>query len=168
MPSQIIPTAETATPKPKVLFVCTRNSARSQIGEGLLRHLAGDQFAVFSAGLQAAPEINPFAIEVMAEVGVDIRGQRPKATKEYMGRLQVDALITVCAETEEDCPRALWTGKTLRLNWVTDDPSAVQGSDEDKRRAFREVRDILRGKIEHWLQEPATQDMLNHAAGTTA
>mgnify|MGYP000862460553 CR=1 FL=1 len=168
MPSQIIPTAETATPKPKVLFVCTRNSARSQIGEGLLRHMAGDRFAVFSAGLQAAPEINPFAIEVMAEIGVDIRGQRPKATKEYMGRLQVDVLITVCAETEEDCPRALWTGKTLRPNWVTDDPSAVQGSDEDKRRAFREVRDILRGKIEHWLQEPSTQDMLNHAAGTTA
>ena len=168
MPSQIIPTAETATSKPKVLFVCTRNSARSQIGEGLLRHLAGDRFAVFSAGLQAAPEINPFAIEVMAEIGIDIRGQRPKATKEYMGRLQVDALITVCAETEEDCPRALWTGKTLRLNWVTDDPSVVQGSDEDKRRAFREVRDILRGKIERWLQEPSTQDMLNHAAGTTA
>lgn len=168
MPSQIIPTAETATPKPKILFVCTRNSARSQIGEGLLRHLAGDRFAVFSAGLQAAPEINPFAIEVMAEIGIDIRSQRPKATKEYMGRLQVDALITVCAETEEDCPRALWTGKTLRLNWVTDDPSVVQGSDEDKRRAFREVRDILRGKIERWLQEPSTQDMLNHAAGTTA
>jgi arsenate reductase (thioredoxin) len=168
VPSQIIPTAETATSKPKVLFVCTRNSARSQIGEGLLRHLAGDRFAVFSAGLQAAPEINPFAIEVMAEIGIDIRSQRPKATKEYMGRLQVDALITVCAETEEDCPRALWTGKTLRLNWVTDDPSVVQGSDEDKRRAFREVRDILRGKIEHWLQEPSTQDMLNHAAGTTA
>jgi len=167
VPSQIIPTAETATSKPKVLFVCTRNSARSQIGEGLLRHLAGDRFAVFSAGLQAAPEINPFAIEVMAEIGIDIRSQRPKATKEYMGRLQVDALITVCAETEEDCPRALWTGKTLRLNWVTDDPSVVQGSDEDKRRAFREVRDILRGKIERWLQEPSTQDMLNHAAGTT-
>jgi arsenate reductase len=168
MPPQIIPTAETATPKPKVLFVCTRNSARSQIGEGLLRHLAGDRFAVFSAGLQAAPEINPFAIEVMAEIGIDIRSQRPKATKEYMGRLQVDALITVCAEAEEECPRALWTGNTLRLNWVTDDPSGVQGSDEDKRRAFREVRDILRSKIEGWLQEPSTQDMLNHAAGTTA
>lgn len=165
---KIIPTPETNTSKPKVLFVCTRNSARSQMGEGLLRHLAGDRFAVFSAGLEAAAEIQPMAIQVMDEIGIDIRSQRPKMTKEYMGRLQVDYLITVCAEAEEDCPRALWTGKTVRLAWELDDPAKAIGDETARLANFRRVRDELRGMIEAWLADLDAQGTPDHAAGESA
>lgn len=165
---QIIPTPETDTPKPKVLFVCTHNSARSQIGEGLLRHHAGDYLAVFSAGLQAADEIHPMAIQVMDEIGIDIRSQRPKPTKQYMGRLQVDYLITVCSQAEADCPRALWVGKTTRLNWTFEDPAEPGLSDLKRLERFRSVRDGLQDKIKTWLTELQAKGVLTDGTGHTA
>jgi arsenate reductase len=165
---QIIPTPETDTHKTKVLFVCTHNSARSQIGEGLLRHHAGDYLAVFSAGLEAAAEIHPMAIQVMDEIGIDIRSQRPKPTKQYMGRLQVDYLITVCSQAEADCPRALWAGKTTRLSWTFDDPAEAGLSDSERIARFRSVRDGLQDKIQAWLTELRVKGMLADATGDTA
>lgn len=93
--------------KDKVLFLCTGNSARSQMAEALLRHYAGDQFEVHSGGIEPKG-VNPYAIRAMDEVGIDIRGQRSKGTKEFMGQVFFRYLITVCGHADANCPQALW------------------------------------------------------------
>lgn len=136
--------------KPKVLFLCTGNSARSQMAEAFLRRLGGDRFEVFSAGLEPK-EINPFTREVMAEIGYDLAGQRAKALTEYIGREHFGYLITVCSDAEAACP--IFPGMGTRLHWPFDDPAAAEGSDEDKRAVFRRVRDEIQARVRQWLEE---------------
>jgi arsenate reductase (thioredoxin) len=143
--------------KQTVLFLCTGNSARSQLAEGLLRHHAGDQFEVYSAGLEPKG-VNPFAIQAMDEIGIDIRDQWSKGTKEYMGRMTFNYVIPVCANADESCPKALWaTPGTKKMHWPLEDPAAVEGTDDQKLAAFREIRDQIDSKIQSWLRELEAQ-----------
>lgn len=140
------------TVKSNVLFLCTGNSARSQIGEALLRHLGGDRFEVFSAGLEPKG-INPYTTRVMQERGIDISQQWSKSTREYMGRMFFRYLITVCGHADQNCPQALWAQGGERLHWPFEDPAAVEGSDEEKLAAFRVVRDQIEARVQAWLSE---------------
>jgi len=98
--------------EPKVLFLCTGNSARSQMAEGFLRHYAGDDYLVYSAGLQPRP-VNPLAVAVMREVGVDISGQTSRGVRDYLGRVHFGFIITVCTDAERECP--IFPGASIRL-----------------------------------------------------
>lgn len=129
--------------KRKVLILCTGNSARSQMAEGLLRHEAGDRFEVHSAGTRPA-SVRPEAIAVMDEIGIDISGHRSKSVDEFAGR-EIDYVITVCDNAKEACP--IFPAKTLRMHWPFEDPAAVQGSDAERKAAFRTVRDQIHGRI---------------------
>ncbi|MBI1259227.1 MAG: arsenate reductase ArsC [Chloroflexi bacterium] len=142
--------------KQNVLFLCTGNSARSQIGEALLRHYGGDQFDVYSAGLQPKG-INPYTVRVLNEIGLDISSQWSKGVQEYMGRMFFAYVITVCGDADKSCPQALWAHGGQKLHWPFDDPAAVTGSDEEKLAAFRATRDLMSARIQTWLQELAAQ-----------
>src|SRR5918999_2735327 len=131
----------------RVLFLCTHNSARSQMAEGLLRHLAGDRFEVVSAGTEAT-FVRPEAIEAMAELGVDISAQSSETLERYLGE-PFDHVITVCDDANEACP--VFPGAKNRLHWSFRDPSRVAGSDEERLAMFREVRDEIRARIEREL-----------------
>lgn len=122
--------------KKKVLFLCVGNSARSQMAEGLLRHLAGEDFEAFSAGVEPQP-VNPLAIRVMDEIGVDISGHRSKSMKEYLGQ-DFDYVITLCGEAREACP--IFPAKYERMHWDLEDPAKAQGTEEERLRAFRIIR----------------------------
>jgi arsenate reductase len=136
--------------KKRILFLCTSNSARSQMAEALLRHHAGDKFDVYSAGLTATV-INPHAIRAMDEIGINIRGQRSKDTKEYMGRIFFHYVITVCGLDDKDCPKALWAQGGQKLPWPFDDPSIATGSEEEIMTKFRQTRDQIAARIQTWL-----------------
>ena len=136
------------TEKQTVLILCTGNSARSQMAEGLLRHYGGDRFEVYSAGLEPKG-VNPYAIRAMDEIGIDIRGQRSKHLNEFMGR-PLDLVITVCSDADAACPQAIWANGQ-KLHWPFDDPAAVEGSDAEKLAAFRAIRGQLSDKIQSWL-----------------
>lgn len=138
--------------KRKLLFLCTGNSARSQMAEALLREHASDQFEVYSAGLEPKG-INPFAIQAMDELGIDIRGQRSKGTEEFMGRMFFHYVITLCGHADQSCPRALWATGGEKIHWPFDDPAAIEGTDAEKLAAFRDIRDQIDAKIKVWLQE---------------
>ena len=142
--------------KKKVLFLCTGNSARSQMAEALLRHNAGDTFEVFSAGLEAKG-INPYAIRAMDEIGIDIRGQRSKDTSEYMGRMFFHYVITVCGNADKSCPQALWAQGGQKLHWPFEDPAAATGTDDEIMTTFRDVRSQIDARIKVWLKELTTE-----------
>jgi len=127
----------------RILFLCTHNSARSQMAEGLLRSLAGDRFEVYSAGTTAT-RVRPLAIEVMAEQGVDISGQESKTLDRYLGD-RFDAVITVCDEVNEACP--VFYGAKERLHWSFPDPSRATGTEEEQRAVYRGVRDAIAFRI---------------------
>ena len=129
--------------KERVLILCTGNSARSQMAEGLLRHLAGDEFEVASAGTIAS-FVRPQAIAVMAETGIDITSHRSKCLDEFRGTA-FDYVITVCDNAAENCP--VFPGAARRIHWSFDDPAEVQGSEEDILKVFRRVRDEIRSKL---------------------
>ena len=129
--------------KRRVLILCTGNSARSQMAEGLLRHEGGDRFEVFSAGTKPT-QVRPEAIEAMAEIGIDISGHRSKSVDEFVGR-DLDYVITVCSNANETCP--VFPGPTRRLHWPFDDPAAVEGADAARQAAFRRIRDQIHGRI---------------------
>jgi arsenate reductase (thioredoxin) len=129
--------------KKRVLILCTGNSARSQMAEGLLRHEAGDRFDVFSAGTKPS-HVRPEAIAVMNEIGIDISGHRSKSVDEFTGQ-DLDYVITVCDKANEVCP--VYHGKTRRLHWPFADPAAVECSNEVRRTAFRRIRDQIHGRI---------------------
>lgn len=136
--------------KQNVLFLCTANSARSQMAEALLRHKAGEQFEVFSAGIEPGV-VNPFAIQAVAELGISMDGQWSKGVGEYLGKLPVRYLITVCDGAAKKCP-SVWPGAMERMHWSIEDPAAVQGSDEEKLAAFRKARDELGARMDAWLE----------------
>ncbi|HET8629467.1 MAG TPA: arsenate reductase ArsC [Thermomicrobiales bacterium] len=131
----------------QVLFLCTHNSARSQMAEGLLRHLGGDRFAAFSAGT-AATHVRPLAIRAMAELGIDIAGQESKTLDRYLGQ-PFDAVITVCDDANEACP--IFPGARRRLHWSLPDPSRTTGSEAEQLAVYRRVRDEIRARIEREL-----------------
>jgi arsenate reductase len=126
--------------KKRVLILCTGNSARSQIAEGLLRHDAGDRFAVFSAGTKPS-HVRPEAVAVMGELGIDISGHHSKGLDEFSGQT-FDYVLTVCDNAKESCP--IFPGQTVTIHRNFEDPAALQGSEEDRLAAFRRVRDQLR------------------------
>ena len=127
-----------------MLFLCTHNSARSQMAEGLVRHLAGDRFEVMSAGTEAT-HVRPLAVRAMDEVGIDISSQESKTLDRYLGE-PFDYVITVCEEANEACP--FFPGAAERLHWSLPDPAAAQGTEEQRLEVFRSVRDLLRDYIE--------------------
>lgn len=126
--------------KNRVLILCTGNSARSQMAEGLLRHDAGDRFLVESAGTKPST-VRPEAIAVMKELGIDISGHRSKSVDEFAVR-QFDYVLTVCDNAKESCP--VFPGNTMTIHQSFQDPTALQGSEHDRLAVFRRVRDELR------------------------
>jgi arsenate reductase (thioredoxin) len=130
--------------KTRVLFLCTHNSARSQMAEGLLRDLAGDQFEVMSAGTEAT-RVRPLAVRAMEEIGVDISGQESKTLDRYRDQ-PFDYVITVCDDANEACP--FFPGAQSRLHWSFDDPSMAEGSDEERLEVFRRVRDGIKDRVQ--------------------
>jgi len=133
--------------KRRVLFLCTHNSARSQMAEGLLRHLAGDRFEAYSAGTEAT-QVRPLAIRAMAELGIDISGQQSKTLERYL-REPFDAVITVCDQANEACP--VFFGARERLHWSIPDPARAAGTEEEQLAAYRAARDAIRARIEREL-----------------
>ena len=126
--------------KSRVLILCTGNSARSQIAEGLLRYDAGDRFQVFSAGTKPS-QIRPEAIAVMRELGIDISGQRSKSVDEFTGQ-SFDYVLTVCDNARESCP--IFPGRSAMIHRNFEDPAALAGSEEERLGLFRRVRDEMR------------------------
>jgi arsenate reductase len=135
-----------------VLILCTGNSCRSQMAAGLLRELAGERFDVYSAGTDPAACVHPLAIQVMAERGIDISGQRTTDVKEYLGRLGVRHLIIVCDGANESCPR-IFPGVLNRHFWPFDDPARFVGAPEATLEKFREVRNQIEDQLNTWLKE---------------
>jgi arsenate reductase (thioredoxin) len=133
--------------KKKVLILCTGNSARSQMAEGLLRHEAGDRFEAFSAGTHPTT-VRPEAVAVMSEMGIDISHQRSKSVDEYTGR-EFHFVITVCDNANEACP--VFPGKTQRLHWPLEDPAAAKGSYEERKAAFRAIRDQIMERLKAFI-----------------
>jgi arsenate reductase len=139
--------------KIKVLFLCTGNSARSQMAEAFLRHEAGDRFEVYSAGLRPG-EIHRLTIRIMEEVGVDMCGHYSKSLHQFLGKVHFGYLITVCSNAEEECP--IFPGMGIRLHWPIEDPAAFEGSEEEKLAKFRQVRDEIDARVQAWLQEDSS------------
>jgi arsenate reductase len=135
--------------KHRVLFLCTGNSARSQMAEAFLRKYDADRFEAYSAGLEPK-EINPLTIQVMKESGLDISGQHSKGIAEYLGKILFEYLITVCDDAEKNCP-TIWPGVNQRMHWHFEDPAKFEGSEEQKLAKFREVRDLIEQRIIAWL-----------------
>jgi arsenate reductase len=126
--------------KTRILVLCTGNSARSQMAEGLLNHLGGNHFEVYSAGTQPS-SVRPEAITVMKEIGIDISGNRSKHVDEFAGQA-FDYVLTVCDNAARNCP--VWPGRTKRIHHSFEDPASVQGTLEERLAAFRKVRDEIR------------------------
>lgn len=134
--------------KQTVLFLCTGNSARSQMAEGWLRHLAGKRFEVFSAGTHPVG-LNPGSVEVMAEVGIDIAHHRSKSVAEFTGK-PFDYVITVCDRAKESCP--MWSGARHLVHWSFDDPAA-ETDPLQRRRIFGRVRDEIAAQVRQFVRE---------------
>jgi len=137
--------------KAKVLFLCTGDSARSQMAEAFLRKYGGDEFEAYSAGFDPKG-INPYTERVMEEIGVSLSSQYSKPLKEYMGKVHFGYLITICEEAEEECPTT-FPGVGQRPRWSFEDPSAFVGSEDEKLAKFREVRNRIEKRIKTWLGE---------------
>lgn len=134
--------------KKRVLILCTGNSARSQMAEGLLRHDGGDRFDVESAGTIAS-FVRPQAIEAMKEIGIDISGHRSKSVDEFTAQ-EFDYVVTVCDNAKENCP--IFPGKTERIHWSFDDPADATGTEEEKLAVFRRVRDEIRTRLQGFIE----------------
>lgn len=134
--------------KKRVLFLCTGNSCRSQMAEGWLRHLAGNRYTVVSAGT-APGMLHPHAVEAMREIGIDISHQHAKHVGIF-GSQRFDAIITVCDRAKETCPIVPAAG--LTLHWSFEDPAEAQGSAEERRAAFRRIRDDIGAHIRRFIE----------------
>jgi arsenate reductase len=139
--------------KPRVLFLCIENRARSQMAEALLRKYAGDQFEIHSAGLEPTP-IHPYVYRVMEEIGLDLEGHYAKGVNEFFNKVYFGILITVCEKAEEKCPT--FPGLGERHYWPVKDPVAVEGTEEEKLEAFQYARDEIEGRILDWLERRET------------
>ena len=141
--------------KPNVLFLCTGNSARSQMAEAILRKKAGNYFNVYSAGTDPKG-INPLTIKVMEEKGFDLSSHSSKHLNEFYGKMHMGIQIAVCAKAAEVCPT--FPGVGTKLSWPFDDPASFEGTDEEKLAKFRSVRDQIEKKIDLWLQERSIEN----------
>jgi arsenate reductase len=139
-------------PKQKVLFICIHNSARSQMAEAFLNRLCGEQFEAHSAGLEPG-KLNPVVVQAMQEIGLDISRNATKAVFDMVKSGKTFAyVITVCDETSaERCP--IFPGITKRLHWSFPDPSAIQGTHDQKLERTREIRDAIKAKVEDWCAD---------------
>ena len=135
----------------KVLFLCTGNSARSQIAEALLNRKAPDLFEAHSAGSRPAARVNPFAINALRDVGIAWNGHEPKST-EGLEREDWDFVITVCDKAKEACP--ILPGHPIHAHWGMEDPAEVEGTDEEKRRAFEQARILINRRLDLMLALP--------------
>jgi arsenate reductase (thioredoxin) len=133
----------------RVLVLCTHNSARSQMAEGLLRALAPDRFEVASAGTEAT-RVHPLAIRVMDELGIDLRGHTSKTVERFVAE-PWDVVLTVCDDANERCP--IFPGRVTRLHWSFEDPSAATGSEDERLAVFRRVRDAIALRLRSWATE---------------
>ena len=136
------------TDQTRILILCTGNSARSQMAEGLLRHDGGDAFAVESAGLEPT-FVRPEAIEAMREIGIDISGQHSKSLEQFIGQ-PFDYVITVCDNANQNCP--IFSGAKRRIHWSVEDPASVGGTEETRLKAFRIARDDLRERLSKFIE----------------
>jgi arsenate reductase len=139
----------------RVLFVCTHNSARSQMAEGMLRTWGGDRFEAHSAGTKVS-SVRPEAIAAMAEIGIDIGGNRSKSVQEYLGK-KFDWVITVCDQARQNCP--VFPGVEQTGHWSVEDPSEATGTDEQRLEVFRRVRDDLRNRIHVFILAASREDL---------
>ena len=136
--------------KPRILILCTGNSARSQMAEGIVRHFLGDRVEVYSAGTQPAGYVHPLAIRVMEEIGIDISHQRSKSTDEFRNQ-EIDLVITVCDQAERNCP--VWLGRGKKVHLGFPDPAAVGGGEEERLATFRAVRDAIIERLLPYVEE---------------
>ena len=143
-------TGSSAT-KPRVLFMCTGNSARSQMSEALLHKYAGDRFEVFSAGLDPKT-LHPLTVQVLQEIGIDTSHLRAKGWRDMLDKGWFRYVVFVCASAEQKCPTTFLAAKE-RLAWPFDDPAAAQGTDAQRLSEFRRVRDEIEDRIREWLAE---------------
>lgn len=134
-----------------ILFLCTGNSARSQMGEALLKKHAGDRFQVFSAGTEPKGEVFPPVVKAMKEIGIDLSDHQPKSIDQFLGRVHFENVIVVCSDAEKRCPAIF--GTAPRLFWPFDDPAAATGTDEEILQKTREIRDRIDQRIQQWLAE---------------
>ena len=141
--------------KARVLFVCTHNSARSQMAEGLLRHLASDRFDAFSAGTEVTT-VRPEAITAMAEIGIDISEQESKSVERFVGQ-PFDWVITVCDRARESCP--VFPGAEQTAHWGFDDPADAEGTDQERLAVFRQVRDQIRDRLRMFILAASRADL---------
>lgn len=149
------------TMKPAVLILCTGNSCRSHLAEGILRHAAGDLLEVHSAGSNPSGYVHPKAIQVMNEIGIDISGHSSKHMNEFLDR-KVETVITVCGNADQACP--MFPGQVNRYHWGFDDPAHATGTDEEKLTVFRRVRDEIQRVFQAY--GAGRRDQHKHDAGT--
>jgi arsenate reductase len=150
----------------RVLFLCTGNSARSQIGEALLRHMSRGEIDVVSAGSRPRPEIHPMARRAAKRLfGLDMEGQHPKPLEEFLND-RFDYIITVCDRAAETCP--VFPGDPERIRWSFEDPAAVEGDEEKKLRAFEQTARDMAGRIRVWMSLPGVASRVKAARGTHA
>jgi protein-tyrosine-phosphatase len=153
-------------PPLRVLFLCTGNSARSQIGEAILRNLSSGTIEVFSAGSHPRPEIHPLArIAASRVLGLDMAGQHPKSMDEFRSQ-RFDYVITVCDRAAESCP--VFPNDPVRIRWSLEDPGEVQGTDEEKSRAFERTARDLTARIRIWMASPAISRRIDVPPGERA
>jgi arsenate reductase len=139
------------TTKKRILVLCTGNSARSQMGEGLFQHEGGAGYEVFSAGTKPS-SVRAEAIAVMREIGIDISAHRSKSVDEFAGQ-SFDYVVTVCDNARDNCP--LFPGGTVRLHWSFEDPAAVVGSEAERLAAFRRIRDQIHERVKPFIRDQA-------------
>lgn len=139
----------------RVLFLCTGNSCRSQMAEGLLRHLGNNKFEVFSAGISPS-FVHPLAIKAMMEIGIDISGHRSKSVEEFLDQ-SFDYVITVCDKAKESCPN--FPGQARKIHWSFQDPAEATGSEEERMKVFRKVRDEIKEHILSFIREIETKNL---------
>ena len=149
------------TIKPAVLILCTGNSCRSHLAEGILRHAAGDLLDIHSAGSNPSGYVHPKAIQVMNEIGIDISGHSSKHMNEFLDR-KVETVITVCGNADQACP--MFPGRVNRYHWGFDDPAHATGTDEEKLTVFRRVRDEIQRVFQAY--GAGRRDQHKHDAGT--
>jgi arsenate reductase len=139
----------------RVLFLCTGNSARSQMAEAFLKKYGGEEFEAYSAGLEPKG-IHPYAQQVMEEAGISLAGQYSKHVKEYMGKMHFSYLITLCGDADKNCP-TVFPDLAQRLHWPIEDPAAFEGTEVERLEKFRKARDQINQRIKNWLKELETK-----------
>ncbi|MBC7222676.1 MAG: arsenate reductase ArsC [Anaerolineae bacterium] len=141
----------TAARRRRVLFLCTGNSARSQMAEALVNHFLADSWEAVSAGTQPAAQVHPLAVRAMAELGLDISARRPKSVEAFRGT-SLDLVVTLCGDAAENCPLWLGGGRVGHIGFP--DPAAATGTEEEQMAVFRQVRDAIRERVLSFLASP--------------